>query len=93
MCGRGGGRKTTERPKGRERKQEGSINRVVQRSVSNGGGRRGGLSTIAMAAVGGMGGWEGSGGHWSNQVGGSWLSDVVSSVERQAGTVMRIMTS
>lgn len=89
MCGRGGGRKTTERPKGRERKQEGSSNRVVQRSVSNGGEE----GRLEHHCYGCGGGGVGSGGHWSNQVGGSWLSDVVSSAERQAGTVMRIMTS
>lgn len=58
-----------------------SINTVVQRSACNSGESEHHLY-----------GW-GSGGHWSNQVGGSWLSELVSSAERQAGTVMRIMTS
>lgn len=54
---------------------------VVQRSACNSGGFKHHLYGC------------GSEGHWSNQVGGSWLSELVSSAERQAGTVMRIMTS
>lgn len=54
---------------------------VVQRSVCRSGGVEHHLY-----------GW-GQRGLRSNQVGGSWLSELVSSAERQAGTVMRIMTS
>lgn len=52
------------------------------------------MSTISMAegrgrARGGVtGGVTGS-----NQVAGSWLSELVSSAERHSGTVMRIMMS
>lgn len=58
-----------------------SIVTVVRRSACNSGGCEHHLYGCR------------SGGHWSNQVGGSWLSELVSSAERQAGTVMRIMTS
>lgn len=59
-----------------------SINTVVQRSACNSGGFEHHLY-----------GWGGQRVTGPIRLEGSWLSELVSSAVRQAGTVMRIMTS